>query len=269
MAYLPNAPPALIRLYEQRSKFTEKLDDIDVSKFVINATRPLLLKLLSNTRMKRAWNIIAKSVKTSEDYNKLFKAIIEAMRLARQGITSPVARKDRYENISKLAVTLANLIEIPDTPPNDRSGYRGELDLQAYDILPKETASILEALRPRATNNEASNLAYSVFCQQMRMVDLLNELAAKATEKANDDVPSRRRSRSELAEETKEQIATKTKARLFTCYLDAELRRIHILLKGTAAVRAIASVAYGVDLDSEMLKKAVLDHRKKEGVKMA
>jgi hypothetical protein len=257
---LKNAPPVLIKLYQTRSKYT--------GQFVLGIRRSLLGKLISDRKMKRPWNTIAKLLRADEDYIKLFKAIIEAMRLSRRGIPSLTARRERYERVETYARQLVQLIEVPNRPFHDSSGYRGELDLQAYEFLPQDVANILGAPSWETMNtDQRSQWAYSLLREWPTLVDLLNELAVKAVEKAKEDVPNRRRSRSELGQETEEEISIKTKARLFSCYLDDELLKMNCRLKGTATLRAIASVVYDIDIDSEVLKKALFDHRRKRLLK--
>jgi hypothetical protein len=260
MEQLKNAPPVLTKLYQTRSEYT--------GQFVLGITRPLLGKLITDKKMKRAWNTIAKVLRADEDYNRLFKAIIEAMRLARRGIVSQIDRRERYERIAKYARQLVELINEPSRPLHDGSGYGGELDLQAYEFLPNDVACILGAPSWETMKaDQRSKWAYSVLREWPTLVDILNELAVKAEEKAKERLLNRRRSRSELGQDTEEQISIKTTARLFSCYLDDELLKINCTLEGTATLRAIASLAYNVDVDSDILKKALFDHRKKRLLK--
>lgn len=161
MKYLKNAPPAFIRLYEKRHELFDQP--------VLNATRPLLGKLLSDTRMRRAWNTVGKSLKTDKDCYALLDAIIEAKRLARRGITSPIGRRQRYERIAKCAEDLARLIAVPDEPLRDGSNYRGELDLYACQLIPEVPSGGLIVTDEQNTR---------VF--HLTMVECLNQLAARA-----------------------------------------------------------------------------------------
>src|SRR5689334_19312042 len=101
MAYLENAPKSLIELFEKRLRTDGAL--INDSFVPLIQNRPprtsgapqgqleLLEKLLCSRQMKPAWNIIRKSVKGENGYEKLFKAIIESMRIARRGIVAQKA----------------------------------------------------------------------------------------------------------------------------------------------------------------------------------
>ena len=244
--YLKKAPRSLIKLYERRH---------DTGQPTLNATRSLLGKLLSDNKMERAWNALNKSLKTDEDYHALFDAIIEAKRLAQQGIVSQTVRRERYERIAKYAEALARLIAAPDQPLREGSNYRGELDLYICHLIPAVPEG--EPILKHEQNTRVS---------QLTMVECLNELAARALNYSQELMPVRRRSRQELEEETVDEITIKTRARLFSCYLDDELRKFSLRLGGTS-IGSIASVVYDLDLNSEMIKKALFDFRKKKQVR--
>lgn len=221
MAYLENSPQPLIEIYEKRSRHS--------GQFLIGGQqRQILGKLLSDKRMKRAWNGIRKSLKTNDDYAKWLKAVIESMRLARRGIVSPAARKECFDKIAKCALKLRKLIATPDKPPLNRSGYRGEFDVEIYGLAPENVAGIIGA-------------AYAPL-PMLTLVEVLNVLAEQARQEAHKPALSRRRSRLGYEDGDEKVAMVRTKARLFACSLDDELRKMKCQARRPAVIRAIASV---------------------------
>jgi hypothetical protein len=254
MQYLPNAPQHLIKISEKR---------YITGKYVHNIYRPFLGQLLSDERMKRPWNTLRSTINTNTRCNKFLKAVIEAMRLARRGIVSEAERRKRYERITKGTKQLRSLIAEPQRPLSDGSGYRGELDLMAYEFLPPAVATIMGAPSWVSMNGkQRSDWAYGLLHTWPTMAELLDELSLKASELANTAVSMKRRSRRFLKEETDEEITTKTRARLFACYLDEQIRKtITPRFSSAGTIKVIAEIVYGVDLDLNAIKKSILDYR--------
>jgi hypothetical protein len=273
MVYLKNAPKTLIELYEHRLRTDGTL--IDGSFVPLVKYRPrhndqfplsplrLLEELLCHSRMKRAWNILRKSVRSEDDYKKLFRAIIESMGIARRGIVSQTDRKEKYEDIAKRAEKLAQLITELKYMPGTGLPYTGDLDLQAYELLPEDVASILGA-QSWATmkSDERSDWAYSILRAWPTMVELLEQLAIRARRQGSEYVSSGRRSRG-LGEALQEEKAANTKARLFSCHLYDHLRKMDEKFTGFAAIKAIVLIAYNVDVDRKTLRKWIVDHFQK------
>jgi integrase-like protein len=152
MKCLVNAPPALVQQYKKRLTTDGSLVDGKFATLIKHRPsyekqkRPsqlrLLEELLCNTRMKRAWDIIRNYEQGEKYYENAYNAIREAMRLARLGIVSQKARKERYEDIAKRAEKLAKVISEPTGMPGT---YTGDLDLPVYEFLPQHVASNLGA----------------------------------------------------------------------------------------------------------------------------
>ena len=275
MAYLKNAPKALIELYEYRLRTDGTL--VDGSLVPLIKYRPhhndqapltqlrLLAELLRHSRMKRAWNILRKTVRSEDEYKKLLKAIIESMRLARRGIVSQTARREKYEDIAKRAEKLAELIkERQHPPPRDTTlPYTGDLDLPVYELLPDDVASILGAKSyAKMDSSQRRDWAYSILREWPTMVDLLEQLAIRARRRGSEHVSSGRRSRG-----PQEEKAANTKARLFSCHLYEHFRKMNKKFTGFAAIKAIVLIAYSVDVDRKTLRKWIFDHCKKRRLK--
>ena len=260
MRYLDNAPPALIQLYERG----QEIDD-NRSPHLPDTPQSLLKKLLCAPEMKPAWNIIGKSVERNDGYEKLFEAIIESMRIARRGIVSQTERREKYEDIATRAEKLAGLIAEPQRLPRDGSPplYRGELDLQIYELLPEDVASILGAKSySKMKSDERSDCAYSHLRAWPTMVDLLNQLAFRARQCGSEPESSGGRNRGKP-----EPRVTNTRVRLFSRHLYDYLRKIDPAFKGFAAIANIASVAYRIKLNSNNLRTVILGTSRKLQVK--
>lgn len=191
--YLNNAPKALIQRYERGSRGVDNRPP--GPPFSVQS---LLRELLCNPMMQKAWNTINKSVQSEDDYGNLFKAIIESIRVARLGIVSQTEKRGKYEDIAKCAEKLARLIAEPQRLPRDGSPplYRGDLDLQAYELLPQDVASFLGA-QGWATmkRDERSDWAYSLLPEWPTMVELLNQLAFRARQCGREKMSSVERDR--------------------------------------------------------------------------
>ncbi len=271
MSYLKNAPKALIKLYEKRLRTDGSL--INGSFVPLIKHRPrrksqapqgqlaLLDELLFNSRMKPAWKIIGKSVKTSDGYEKLLKAIIESMRLARRGFVAQKDRRGKFEDIAIRAEKLAKLIAEPQRLPLDGSPplYRGELDLQTYELLPDHVANNLGAESyPKMKSGQRSDWAYSLLGEWPTMVELLEQLAIRARLLGNEYIFSGRRSRG-----PQEEKVIATKARLFACCLYDYMHKLDKKFNGFAAITVIVSLDYDVNADRKTVRKWISDHRKK------
>ncbi|MBU6482597.1 MAG: hypothetical protein KGS09_18910 [Nitrospirae bacterium] len=244
MAYLENAPKALIDLYEKRLRTDGSLIDglfVPLIKYCPPRKNqapldPLqvLEELLCNSRMKPAWNIINKSVKSEDDYKKLFKAIIESMRLARRGIVSQM-RREKYEDIAKRAEKLAKVIAEPRYVPGANLLYTGDLDLQAFELLSEDVASNLGAESySKMKSAERSDWAYRLLPEWPTMVGLLKELAVRARQCGSE----------------KQSLADRDRGRarvvIFVRELYMHFHSMNAQFNGFSAIATIASIAMGV-----------------------
>lgn len=273
MAYsdVKDAPSSLIELYETsvRSKIAPESEPNRKSngqrkQGALNAST-LLYKLLSDTRMKQSWRRLSKRQLSASDYETLYETILEAARLARRGIIDQTSRKSRYRKIAELSEALIDLIAEPEYSGQDKSGYRGELDLKVYELLPDDLARILGADSYAGMKaDERIKWAGSQLPRWPTMVDTLKQLAIRANALGNAPVLSQRRSRRFLKEQTEEELMIQTKSRLFACYLDDQLQTMGLTAIPLATIRSIALVIYGEDVPSmNSLKKAIRDYRHK------
>jgi len=206
--------------------------------------------------MKKAWNIVRRSLKNENDYEKLFKATIESMRLARRGIVPRAIRREKYEDIAKRAEKLAKLIAEPPYVPGSNLAYTGDLDLQAYELLPEDVANTLGARSwARMTSDERSDWAYSFLPEWPTMVELLKELAGRARHCGRESMSSGGRRRGNI------------KARLFMRHLYKHFIDVNPKFKGWAALDAITSVVYEVELGRKTVRTVIAGSFKKRPVK--
>ncbi len=234
-AYLPNAPRALVKLHAEHK---------------IVRGRSLLEELLCNRNMKRAWNIIQKSVQSDKDYEKLWLRIISAMLRARPGIVSSTGRREKYNDIAKAAKRLSRMIAEPQHVPTSGTAlpYTGDLDFQAYELLPEDVANILGAPKwTTMTSDERSDWAYALLDAWPTMVELLDQLAIRAEQLGNVTVSSVARDRGHAREV------------IFSRYLYDHFREVDPAFSGFAAISAITSIAMGVkDLKSKTVRARIL-----------
>ena len=252
MAYLVNAPEALIQLYEKGPRI-----DNHRSSRLPDTPQSLLKKLLCDKRMERAWNIIQKSVKKDEDYIALWKAMVEAMRIARRGIVLQTDRESKYEDIAKRAEKLAKLIAEPQRslPTGTTLPYTGDLDLQAYELLPQDVASILGAKSyAKMDSIQRSDWAYSLLPEWPTMVELLKELAVRARKCGRKSVSAKGRNR-----RNSETRGMPTNVRLFSRHLFFHhFRKVDPKFNGFAAIKGIAEVVFRLNLKSNNLRTVIL-----------
>ncbi len=249
--YLHNAPRALIQLYEKGPW----IDDHRPSHLP-DTQQSLIKKLLCDKRMERVWKVIQKSVKSDEDYIALWKAMVEAMRIARRGIVRQTDRKLKYEDIAKRAEKLAKLIAEPQrSPPCGTSlPYIGDLDLQAYEFLPTEVASILGAKSyAKMDSIQRSDWAYSLLPEWATMVELLKELAVRARKCGRKSVSAKGRNR-----HNPETRGLPTRVRLFSRHLYQYFREVDPTFNGFAAITRIVSITYRVKLRSNNVRTVTL-----------
>lgn len=252
MAYLVNAPMALIRLYETRPPIPDRRPS-----HLPDTPQSLLKNLLCDKRMEPAWNIIQKSVKKDEDYIALWKAMVEAMRIARRGIVPQAVRREKYKDIAKLAEKLAKLIAEPQrSPPRGTSlSYIGDLDLRAYEFLPTDVAQNLGGKSyTKMDSIQRSDWAYSLLPEWPTMVELLKELAARAKDCEQQSLSEGRN------RPNPETLGLPTSVRLFSRHLFwHHFRQIDPRFKGFAAITRIANVVYRKNLNSNNLRTVILD----------
>jgi len=233
--YLPNAPLILSKMYEEHK---------------IGRGRALLEELLCNRSMQRAWNIIQKSVQSDRDYQKLWTAIVSAKLTARRGIVSSTGRRKKYNDIAKTAKELSRMIAEPqDEPPSGTALlYTGDLDLQAYELLPEDVASILGAPKwTTMTSEERSAWAYSLLDGWPTMVELLDQLVIRAERLGNVTVSLVERDQGHAREA------------IFSRYMYHHFREVDPTFSGFAAISAITSIAMGIkDLNSKKVRAMIL-----------
>lgn len=274
MTPLDNAPPALIRWYERRSKDESPFKDllkelyeerhkIDTS-FITGQKRRLLKNLLYDTRMKRPWNTLSKYLKTEDDFQNFFKEIIEALRVARCSTVNPTETRAWYENIATRTDELARSIELREPLPGTVLLYQNDLDVEVNELIPEDE---LEQFGVQLSELNSYSLRRSP-----RIVLLLGQLANRARRQGSAHVSSGKRSRLSpeeakgLTEDKKDkERAAKTKARLFACHLDSYLRKVDKTFRGHAAIHVIASIACDVhSVDQKTVNKWIMDHRQKK-----
>jgi hypothetical protein len=199
--------------------------------------------------MRRAWNIIQESVTSDKGYSNLWTAIVSAKLAARSGIARSRDRREKYNYIAKAAKKLSKLIAEQQflSPPGSHLPYSGDLDVQSYELLPDDVASNLGA-KSWATmdRNERSEWAYHLLSRWPTMVELLEQLAIRARQRARVKVTLVERDRG------------RAPAAIFSRYLYNYLRGVDPRFTGFAALAAITSIVLGVSLDGKAVRAMIL-----------
>lgn len=254
MTYAENAPKALIELYEKRLRTDGSLSD-DGSFVPLIKLRPprkirppqgqleILEALLCNRRMEPAWKSINKSIKSEDGYNELLSAIRESMRLARRSKVTQTDRREKYEDIAKRAEKLAKLIIEPRYKSGVNVPYTGDLDLQAYELLPESIASTLGAESYTAMNSrDRATWAYSLLPEWPTIVELLEQLAIRSRRCGGEDTSLVERDRGSA------------RVVIFVRELYKHFYNVNAQFNGFAAIATITSITMG---DKNLTSKAV------------
>ncbi len=157
---LQSAPPTLVGLYNQRSRFPG---------------RAILHRLLTDSRMKQPWAVLNRHVTSDRGWERLWREVTFSLRHARKEPVRRTDEKAQFLKIAKKAETLAKAVE------GDR------LDLRAYELFPDDVMEILGVSNWTSLNAlQRANVANKILHEWPTVPELLSELATRARRLANE-----------------------------------------------------------------------------------
>lgn len=225
---LGSAPNALIQLHDSRSSFLG---------------RTILGRLLSDTRMNRAWGVLGQHISSPEEWKDFWREIVCALNAANSDSqlhppnTRPQTKKKKeHQAMASNAEELANMID------------GGPLDLRAYHLFPDEVMDILGVKNWSTLDRlQRSEAAAQLLREWPTVPELLREFANLARQTA-DEAVTKKKSPTRTTRDRKARYFSKTLSHYFST-------NYSVNLYGT--VSNIATVVLGYEVTKKLVENAI------------